>query len=319
MAGGTPQAIGRVPQEFTPAGGAVWLEDGRIVFTTGGTGLLEIPAAGGAAQPLLELDPSKDADFHNVSALPGGRGLLYVQHKTDSDGQLALQLYVPSDGTRRTLPVGDGEVARPVYAAGRILFERGGGVWMVPFSLERLEVTGPPIRLHPDARNASVSANGTLVMLPGEEGGGDAPLTWVDRDGKPVGSLEQPGAPVSNGRVSPDGRFIAYVSSETGQFATYVSRFPFGDGKWAASTGYGIWPRWNTRGDRLYFVDSSFRIVEREVDLTTTFNPGRILGHVAAGSLAGQGFDVTGDGQRFLVQRMDAGHLARLLIVLNWR
>ena len=95
-AGGPPIAIGHVPQAFTMAGGAAWLEDDRIVFTTGGSGLLVIPAAGGEPVPLLDITPSADADFHNVSGLPGGRGVLFVRHPAVETEPFSLELYVPA-------------------------------------------------------------------------------------------------------------------------------------------------------------------------------------------------------------------------------
>jgi Tol biopolymer transport system component len=121
--------------------------------------------------------------------------------------------------------------------------------------------------------------------------------------------------------ISPDGRFIAYASSETGQFSVFVSRFPSGDGKWEASSGYGSQPRWGSDRNRFYFADNSSRIVEMEVNLSTTIEPGKILGLFRAPGAVGRGFDVSDDGERFLVSRPAGGEAlqARLLVVLNGR
>jgi Tol biopolymer transport system component len=456
-AGGPPIAIGRVPQEFTNAGGATWLEDGRIVFTTGGTGLLEIASEGGNAKALLETDPAKDQDFHNPSALPGGRGILFVAHPTGNLEDFRLELYIASDRTRRMLYQGRG-VARPAYSpTGHVLFESRGGVWKLPFSLSSLAVAGEPILVADDARDPSIGRDGSLVMLPGNSGSADARLTWVDRGGKTGPTVGQPNAPVSHARISPDGRlvaatvgispesaiwifdtsrgtdrrltfesgqnalpswtpdghhvvyhcgtkvcsrradgsgsrvellddtvpvsppvvspdgrllvfardagqpdlfvvdvgpewptgpiratprpliaaqrmqrnpqispdgrFVAYTSNEAGTFSAYVSRFPSGEGKWEVSRGFAAWPRWGARGDRIFFIDELRRIVEIEVDLATTFQPGPVVSRIPALAIRGLGFDVAADDQRFLVPRSvgDQGRPASLLLVQHWK
>jgi len=55
-------------------------------------------------------------------------------------------------------------------------------------------------------------------------------------------------------QVSPDGRWVAYQSTETGRAEIYVSQFPSGPGKWQVSTEGGQWPRWRSNGSELYFT-----------------------------------------------------------------
>ena len=57
------------------------------------------------------------------------------------------------------------------------------------------------------------------------------------------------------GVVSPHGDLVAYASDESGTFQIYLKRFPSGDGRWQVSTVYGTWPRWNAKGDRLYYLE----------------------------------------------------------------
>jgi hypothetical protein len=52
---------------------------------------------------------------------------------------------------------------------------------------------------------------------------------------------------------SPDGRFIAYASNESGRSEVYVQPFPASGGKWQVSAGGGNYPRWSAEGDRLYY------------------------------------------------------------------
>jgi hypothetical protein len=102
--------------------------------------------------------------------------------------------------------------------------------------------------------------------------------------------------------ISPDGRFAACGSSEGGTFGVYVTRFPSGEGKWGVSRGFGVWPRWSARGDRLYFADELYRIVELDVDLKTTFTAGA-LNRIISNGFPWAGFDRALDGQSFIVPR----------------
>jgi serine/threonine protein kinase/Tol biopolymer transport system component len=58
----------------------------------------------------------------------------------------------------------------------------------------------------------------------------------------------------ANGRFSPDGRWIAYQSTESGRYEIYVVPFPAGSGKWQISIGGGIWPQWRRDGKELFYV-----------------------------------------------------------------
>jgi Tol biopolymer transport system component len=73
--------------------------------------------------------------------------------------------------------------------------------------------------------------------------GGEAQPTGLSGTAKPV--------------VSPDGRYVAYVSDETGRNEVYLRRFPSFTGKWQVSTTGGDWPRWGGRADRIYFASDN--------------------------------------------------------------
>jgi eukaryotic-like serine/threonine-protein kinase len=208
LRGGAPSVIGRVPSNFNPmSAGASWLDDGRIVFTTGmTTGLLEIPAEGGEARPLLDVNAETERDFHNVSALPGNRGFLFTTHARDRAGY-DVELYVPTDGTRRVVR-GASPANTPVYSpTGHLLFERDGSVWMQPFSLDRLAPTGDPSLVAAGARQPAIARDGTLVMLP--DAGGDTRLAVLDRTGELQATFGEADLRLSHPRISPDGRLAA--------------------------------------------------------------------------------------------------------------
>jgi len=58
----------------------------------------------------------------------------------------------------------------------------------------------------------------------------------------------------ANSRFSPDGRWIAYQSIESGRYEIYVVPFPAGSGKWQISTNGGSWPRWRRDGKELFYM-----------------------------------------------------------------
>ena len=133
----------------------------------------------------------------------------------------------------------------------------------------------------------------------------------------------------SHGQVSPNGRWIAYQSNETGQYQVYVQPFPSGPGKRQISAGGGAAPRWRRDGRELFFRTPS-RLLAVDVTATassfTAGTPKELFDHgTALNNHTGGNFfdyDVSADGQRFLVTRSDlpAGEheTAPLAVVLNW-
>jgi Tol biopolymer transport system component len=207
--GGSPVPICRLPREFSASGGAAWLPDDRIVFTTGGSGLLEVPALGGEPRVLLPPDLKKESDFHQVSALPGGKGVIFVPHPVNS----AFRQIDVFDGTsRRTVFTIDesANVMWPTYSpTGHLLFEINGSLWAVPFALDRLATTGAPFRVAADEGHPSAADDGTLAAISNPANTENLQLTWVDAKGNPVEEVTRKGNPLAHIRVSPDGRQVA--------------------------------------------------------------------------------------------------------------
>ena len=110
----------------------------------------------------------------------------------------------------------------------------------------------------------------------------------------------------------PAGHLLAYMSNESGQWEIYLTRYPTCEGRWQISTAGGQWPRWSARGDRLFFCQAE-DLMEVDVggaDTPTLGTPRRLFGRPSSGSGGFglyPGFDVTGDGSRFVGTR-PAGH-----------
>jgi dipeptidyl aminopeptidase/acylaminoacyl peptidase len=109
------------------------------------------------------------------------------------------------------------------------------------------------------------------------------------------------------GTFSPDGRYIAYGSNESGKWEVYVKNFPGLEQKWQASPNGGVWPKW--KGNELFFFEGT-TLTGVSVQVTPTFKPLKSQKLFDA-DLVGMDtavirdfnptYDVTHDGQKFVV------------------
>ena len=132
----------------------------------------------------------------------------------------------------------------------------------------------------------------------------------------------------ANPRLSPDGRYLAYVYGdyEDGRFEVFLSAFPDGGKRHRVSDESVAWAtqiRWSPRGDRLYYVRSSDgAMMEVDVDLATEVTMSNPRALFTKSDLAlDRGFDVSADGSRFLVVHLEVpygGDRGGIVIVENW-
>jgi serine/threonine protein kinase len=126
------------------------------------------------------------------------------------------------------------------------------------------------------------------------------------------------------GRFSPDVKFIAYKSNETGRDEIYVQPFPAGakGERWPISAGGGTMPRWSRDGRELYFI-SQGKLMVAPVQLTPVFHAG-IAKELFTSPINGRGggssvcWDLTPDGKRFIVVTQQTTPQEPLTVVLNW-
>jgi dipeptidyl aminopeptidase/acylaminoacyl peptidase len=131
----------------------------------------------------------------------------------------------------------------------------------------------------------------------------------------------------NRGRLSPDTRWMAYESDESGTVEVYVRPYPVGGGRWQLSQGGGTEPTWRGDGQELFFVapDGSLQSVSVRTDSGFAADPARTLFRSAAlrgpitGPVGRNRYDVTADGQRFLLVQSVAGHdSSPITVVANW-
>jgi len=128
----------------------------------------------------------------------------------------------------------------------------------------------------------------------------------------------------SSGRLSPDGRWIAYSSDESDQFQVYVQSFPPGRGKWRISTNNGRLPEWRSDGRELYFIDLEGKLVAAPVIEGASFEAGAATAlfdlHAPRTAYPDlMPYAAMAGGQKFLVNRLiDRDPSTSLVVVLNW-
>ena len=126
--------------------------------------------------------------------------------------------------------------------------------------------------------------------------------------------------------ISPDGRWMAYQTDESGRYEVFVTPFPSLDGRWPVSRNGGFAPQWGPDSRELFFQtpDGTIMVVRNEVE--PTFNSGIpvpvVEGPYAIGPPPGpRAFDVSLDGQRLLMIKEETGATGEgteIHVVLNW-
>jgi Tol biopolymer transport system component len=119
-----------------------------------------------------------------------------------------------------------------------------------------------------------------------------------------------------SGQISPDGRWLAFVADEV-----YVRPLESIDHRWQISSDGGKEPRWRNDGKELFYLSSDLSLMSTEIRGETAFHaqPARALFQTRAirpTGLTGQAYDVTSDGQRFLIKA--AATNTPIIVVLNW-
>ena len=173
-----------------------------------------------------------------------------------------------------------------------------------------------------DISVTSVARDGSLMIL--QEGTSNQNIwTFNTASGKPEPLLSQP-YPEQRGAISPDGKFLAYQSAETGGAEIYIRELKPNGGKWQVSTDAGRCPLWRADGKELYFVTLKFDFMavpistEKELEIgapVKLFN--RRFAFTGANSL--NPYAVSNNGQRFFILAPAEEEVAaEFIVVENW-
>jgi hypothetical protein len=138
------------------------------------------------------------------------------------------------------------------------------------------------------------------------------------------------------GQFSPDGRWLAYQSNESGRYEIYVRPFREPDAadaaqtaasaQWQVSTGGGLFARWRRDGKELYYIAPDGRLMATSITISgKTLEPGNPVAlfetHVVGGGTdngLGRNYDVARDG-RFLINTVLDRGAAPITLLQNWK
>jgi Tol biopolymer transport system component len=267
--------------------------------------------------------------YNGVELAPDGRHAA-VERISPRDGTSNIWLVDPDTGLETQFTF-DG-ASHPIWSPdGRfVTFNRNRAVFRKPVDGTAAEeqvyresdggVFGPVADWLPDGR--------AFVMRDVPEGTGSATgrLVLVT-----PGSATKPAAIAGtqfNGRVSPDGKWLAYSADENGVEEVYVQPFPATGAKWLVSRGGGVRPRWRRDGRELFFIASSAvngagHLMAVPVDAQPQFRVGTprplLDAPFVPGSANEYTYSVSPDGQRILVIEPTAdAKRAPFTFVINW-
>jgi Tol biopolymer transport system component/predicted Ser/Thr protein kinase len=132
-------------------------------------------------------------------------------------------------------------------------------------------------------------------------------------------------AAIRNSQFSPDGKWVAYASNESGKWEIYVTSFPEGRGRWQVSTGGGEQPRWRGDGKELFYLSLDGKMMAAPVISGTNFDSGtpvtlfQTAPREPVSVMDMFVYDASRDGQRFLVNtQVKQADTQPMTIILNW-
>ncbi len=124
------------------------------------------------------------------------------------------------------------------------------------------------------------------------------------------------------GSFSPDGRWVAYFSNESGEYEVYVAPFPGPGRRWQVSTKSGAYPQWRADGKEIVYIQMDGQIMSAEVAAEgDSFRVGAVapLFRLSVPSPGGPSFSLAADGSRLLVVPSTAQKAGGLLsLVVGW-
>ena len=253
-----------IPICDAPAGrGGSWAEDGTIVFVPDSTPkmrVFRVSAAGGTPEPVTTHD---EGDYLHrwPQALKGGRAILFTAATSAGSFDSGnIVVHVLPEGTRKIVHRG-GYFAR-YLPSGHLLYVSGGTVFVAPFDLDGLEVTGQSVPVikgveastGTGAVQLAVSDSGMLVYLPAGQRGIESPILWMDSSGQTMPLRGMP-SDWSNPSFAPDGNRLA-IDVVTGNARPDVWVYDWARDtptKLTLDSGVDIKPVWTPDGHRIVF------------------------------------------------------------------
>jgi eukaryotic-like serine/threonine-protein kinase len=316
----------------------------RGVFSCSPNGVLAYQGENTGANSRMIMFDRTGKDIRTIGS-PGD----LIAHKISPDGQrLALGVLDPSVGNYKMwvydvfreketrLTFGPDRVSFPLWAPDGNALVYGANK-RGPYDIfeKRADSTGSEqLLLQSDTSKFPTdwSADGRFVAYSASVGTSKMEMWILPRSGerKPYVFL-QGDFNVGEGRFSPDGRWLAYTSDESGRAEVYVTPFPSGASKWQVSTAGGSNPRWRHDGKEVFYLAANSELTAAEVSTSgSVFQVGAVrpLFHILLRTgpsrlelspTSGQiGYDAGPDGKWFVVNSPLAGSPPPITLVTNW-
>jgi Tol biopolymer transport system component/predicted Ser/Thr protein kinase len=269
--------------------------------------------------------------MRNIALSPDGERVAVEGMEADGNRDIWIHDVVRAAKTKLTFdPATDGH---PAWSPSgeQITFhsrrEAGTGIYTKP-----ADGSGEAVLLtteHPEARAPDWSRDGQFLMYwtrQSEDTGND--LWYLKPRASGEGYEPTPYLrTAADERVpvfSPDGRYVAYVSDESGRLEIYVRPFPEGGGKYLVSNNGGTQPRWSRDGKELFYVEEDkLMAVPVSTDQRFTRGTPKLLFRSSwlRSNYPKQRYDISADGQRFVLREAVEATLytPRVIhVVLNW-
>ena len=270
-----------------------------------------------------------EGDYHHPRLSPDEKSMLI--EKTDpSTGRHAIWILDLQRRTSSRLIADPFGAHHPAWSpdGGRIVFSsnRLGGLALF---MTRSDGSGSAEPVLPGEKRfvaiADWSRDGRYLLYQIERGGTeDLEILSLDADRKRltfVGSA----AKEIQGQFSPDGKWIAYTSDESGSAEVYVRQFPDTGTKWQISTHGGVQGRWRGDGKELFYLALDGRLMAVDIKASSSaFEAGAphlLFNTGITGSFVDRfnQYLVMGNGQRFMVNRSaEDENSAPITVVMNW-
>jgi serine/threonine-protein kinase len=300
-------------------------DNGTLVYQTGGASrTLVWVDREGSEEPI----PAEPGNYGSVQLSPNRERVVIQEAGLASD----LVVYDLVRDTPTQLTSDPASDAFPIWTLNgeRIVWasDRGGGVFNIVW--RAADGTGPvePLTTGDNVQVPhSWSADGQmLVMLEVREANGDIGVLSIEDDA-PIDWLLETDFDENHANVSPDGRWMAFIIGEQGQYEVFVSPFPnVHDRRWQISQDGGVSPRWGPDSRELFFQTSEGAMMVAEIVTEPAFNhaaPVRLFDgpYVIGTPPSPFAFDTSLDGQRFLMIKEQTDATVEGLevhVVLNW-
>jgi Tol biopolymer transport system component/predicted Ser/Thr protein kinase len=262
------------------------------------------------------------ARYYDLKVSPDSRRLV-----TNAGESRADLWVIDFDRNLRTRLTFEGLNEAPVWSAdgNEIIYaSRDARPEKAAIYRRRADGNGPRqlvVRLEGDADPGAVSADGRWVAATLWRGPGVNPQIWAVPlvPGEKAHPLIAREVASHDPRISPDGRWLAYTSNESGREEIYVVPFLGGGGKWQVTTAGGHSSRWSPDGTHLDYLTSDNVLTEVDVKSAGGFEIGaaRALFRLDVNPVSSSDYDLTADGR--VIANGGEADPSPLTLVANWR